>query len=185
MCWRGESAGSGLRTLAAAQGLPLTLSVTWTNYSLLWRFSFSIFYLGGVLTLWFPYSPLFYFLNLGQHFFPRKFYMDPQCKKQNYLAEVGTASQSPIHSACPAQTLPEMPWTLEEPLGTMEPHLKTLGSDLKGPASLRVRGSIPSAEEKPLVKSQLLLREPKAIRRVPLALSREPDSTLGWGHKLS
>lgn len=120
MCWKGESAGLELRTLAAAQGPPLMFFVMWTNYLSLWRFNVSICYLRGGLKLWFPNSPPFNFLNVGQHFFPRKFYMDLQFRKQNCLVEVVVPPHpNPIHSAFPARPLPEAPW---EPAGTLGSH---------------------------------------------------------------
>lgn len=68
--------------------------------------------------------------------------MKPQCRKQNCVVEAGGTSHSPIHSAFLPRPSQRCPGTLEEHLGTVEHSLKTVGPDLKGPASLWFRRRI-------------------------------------------
>lgn len=66
-------------------------------------FSFSICYLRGGVDQTVVSIPLL-------HFFPGKYYMEPQCRKQNCWVEVRIASHSSIHPAFLAQPLPGIPW---------------------------------------------------------------------------
>lgn len=62
--------------------------------------------------------------------------MKPQCRKQNCVVEARGASHSPIHSAFLPGPSRRYFGTMEEPLGTVEQSLKTVGPHLKGPTLL-------------------------------------------------
>ena len=99
---------------------------------------------------------------------PREMLDGALLQKAELLDGGGDCSPQPHPPSISSPTPPRHPLgTLEEPLGTMEHSLKTVGSDLKGllPA-FGLEESMPVE-----VKSQGL----------PLALSGELDSILGWG----
>lgn len=101
------------------------------------------------------------------HFFPGKYYMEPQCRKQNCWVEVGIASHSSIHPAFLAQPLPGIPWTLGGTLGYRGTQFENHG--------LRSQKSLPTFGLEESMPAEL------KSQGLPLAGSREPDSILGRG----